>query len=700
MLDTKWKILSRKPFTKILAFVVLVLCFSVIVNFTTDINLKVKHYESIVLDDYLKSNNPGNELRNAANKLEYLIRIYKDREYIQEGKTVENLRIEDNRQIYELYENYLIENNYENTYEIKLKFKQEKNYEIEKIKQDIINTHLINYDNIVNELNNINGVIYYITDGKYECSNTDITDEEFYISQKMYLAINEKGANISPDNGDNTYSPSLVDKIERIKSGKNKTQIYVAITDEGLESRVDSWNYDRYILKTRGITIIVCAIIIIISFSILILIVGKRETDENIHLIFIDKLFTDINLMLTIGIVAISIAKYNDVVNLKYIHINFMYGVLFFSSMVICSLFMMLFLSIAKHIKLGTVLTYSLSYKIYSKLSNIIKNIVSSSPVMLKSIVAIIMYTILILIAREITYVLIILVFVSIYIIYKKVNDFEVIRKGIIEVKKGNYDFKIEVEGDGEFREISNDINAITDGIKIVVNNEVKSEKLKSELITNVSHDIKTPLTSIISYVDLLKREGLNSKNANKYLEILDKKSNRLKTLTEDLFEAAKLTSGNIKVNLQEVNINDLISQILGELDEKIQESNLDFKINTQEEKIFALADGRHLSRVMENLLSNIFKYALKNSRVYIDVVKLEKNVLISLKNISAKELNIPADELMERFKRGDESRSSEGNGLGLAIAKSLLEIQNGNLEINIDGDLFKCIISLKAVQK
>jgi signal transduction histidine kinase len=192
-----------------------------------------------------------------------------------------------------------------------------------------------------------------------------------------------------------------------------------------------------------------------------------------------------------------------------------------------------------------------------------------------------------------------------------------------------------------------------------------------------------------------LKREGLNSENAQKYLEVLERKSNRLKNLTEDLFEAAKATSGSIEPKFERVHINSLIEQLLGEMDEKISESNLIFKVSATNEKIYAMADGRLLSRVMENLLSNIFKYTLKGSRVYIEISEDEDNVTINFKNISSTELNIPVNELMERFKRGDESRSSEGSGLGLAIAKSLMEVQEGSLELSIDGDLFKAEIRL-----
>ncbi len=223
---------------------------------------------------------------------------------------------------------------------------------------------------------------------------------------------------------------------------------------------------------------------------------------------------------------------------------------------------------------------------------------------------------------------------------------------------------------------------------------------MKAELITNVSHDLKTPLTSIITYVDLLKNEGLQSENAGKYLGIIDSKSQRLKSLTEDLFEAAKATSGNIAVNFEKLNVASLISQGLGELSDKIETSGLIFRTNFPAENVYVNADGRLLWRVIENLLSNVFKYALPNSRVYIDVIQTDETVKIVVKNISAYELNVNADELMERFKRGDASRHSEGSGLGLSIAKSLTELQNGSFTLNIDGDLFKATIELPAVSQ
>ena len=213
---------------------------------------------------------------------------------------------------------------------------------------------------------------------------------------------------------------------------------------------------------------------------------------------------------------------------------------------------------------------------------------------------------------------------------------------------------------------------------------------MKTELITNVSHDIKTPLTSIINYVDLLKIEQIESPKAKEYLEVLDSKSQRLKKLIEDLVEASKASSGNLKLNMERINLVELIKQTTGEFEDKFNEKNLNIEINSSDDNIYIEADNRYMYRVIENLFSNISKYALEGSRVYIDVTKKENEARIEIKNISKDKLNITPDELMQRFVRGDKSRTTEGSGLGLSISKSLTELQNGKFNVIIDGDLFK----------
>jgi len=251
--------------------------------------------------------------------------------------------------------------------------------------------------------------------------------------------------------------------------------------------------------------------------------------------------------------------------------------------------------------------------------------------------------------------------------------------------------------GGGELGSIADSINSISSGINTAVEQRMKSERLKTELITNVSHDIRTPLTSIITYADLLKQEGLDNEKAPEYLDILVQKSQRLKTLTEELFEASKAATGNIDVHITELDIVSLINQVLGELDGAVKSSGLDFRLKLPEHELVR-ADGKLMWRVMDNLLSNVFKYSLPGSRVYLDVEKSENSYIrIDVKNISARELNVDPGELTERFKRGDDSRVDGGSGLGLSIVQSFVSAQGGRFAISIDGDLFKATVHLPA---
>lgn len=251
-------------------------------------------------------------------------------------------------------------------------------------------------------------------------------------------------------------------------------------------------------------------------------------------------------------------------------------------------------------------------------------------------------------------------------------------------------------KGRGHLRELAHDINNIRDGLRKSIESEMKSENMKTELITNVSHDLKTPLTSIINYIDLLKRENIESETAKDYINILDKKSQRLKVLIDDLFEASKATSGAMELNITKIDIVQLLKQSLGENDERFKNSNLSVKLDIPDTKIFINGDGQRLYRVFENLISNIVKYSLSNTRVYIQMyVDDENKVVIIMRNISAYELDFCANEITNRFKRGDSSRSTEGSGLGLAIAKSIVELHGGKFNIEVDGDLFKSIIRL-----
>jgi len=262
------------------------------------------------------------------------------------------------------------------------------------------------------------------------------------------------------------------------------------------------------------------------------------------------------------------------------------------------------------------------------------------------------------------------------------------------EIVSGQRD-SIDTAGvDSHYLNLAHSINAIASGKSNAVSAKMKSDKMRTELITNVSHDIKTPLTSIISYVDLLSKEDLNNEKAKEYIEVLSRQSLRLKTLLEDLIEASKASSGVLSVNKEEINIGVILNQVVGEYEERFARKNLSVVTNIPEGTAPVSTDGRHLSRVIGNLFSNIAKYSLEGTRVYVDVVQSDRTY-VTIKNTSANQLNISSDELMERFVRGDDSRKTEGSGLGLSIAGSLMTLMGGSLNIDIDGDLFKAILVL-----
>lgn len=250
-----------------------------------------------------------------------------------------------------------------------------------------------------------------------------------------------------------------------------------------------------------------------------------------------------------------------------------------------------------------------------------------------------------------------------------------------------------------KFREHGENINKVSDGIALAVEERMKSERFKTELITNVSHDIKTPLTSIINYVDLMKKEEVQDEKLLEYMDVLDRQSARLKKLIEDLMEASKASTGNLTVNLEECDVEVLLTQVIGEFEEKLQKNQLEVVVDKPGHPVKMMADGRHLWRVLDNLLNNACKYSLPGSRVYVALKQEANEAVVTFKNISKTALNIPSDELMERFVRGDSSRNTEGSGLGLSIAQSLTELMQGSMKLDIDGDLFKVTLRFPMVR-
>ena len=543
----------------------------------------------------------------------------------------------------------------------------------------------------------------------------------------------------------------------------------VNFADENAQSDLLSW----LLLALVALAIVFCAALMILCVQ-----TGRlgRAADGSIQLNRFDRVWSEVLLILGCGgaggAVALAVPLYEIWfhVSIKGVYTpthpsDYAFGlsntavwILCISGMAVCILLALLcFVSLVK--KLKARMFWEKSFFGGIALS-IYRGIASSDKTMVKVMALLIGGMLL-----SMTWFGAVLVLAAVILcIPRLVRQFTEIRGGVREVKSGNLAHRIPVETDrrgnvSELGRLAADINEISQASNLAVQNELKNQRMKTELISNVSHDLKTPLTSMVSYIDLMKQEGLDSPHAPEYLEILDEKTQRLKVLTENLFEAAKASSGDMPVRMEAIDLGSLISQSLGEMNERLAARKLEILVSNhcaqgtptanaawesaasrpvgQAEADAAdgmdgaaagiasagprvMADGQLLWRVIENLLGNVSKYALPGSRVYLDISSVNRKagsaagtaasagcstsagtaangfVLLEVKNISRDRLNISADELMERFKRGDESRNTEGSGLGLAIARDLTKLMDGVFEITVDGDLFKASVLLK----
>lgn len=362
--------------------------------------------------------------------------------------------------------------------------------------------------------------------------------------------------------------------------------------------------------------------------------------------------------------------------------------------------------TIIKRIKSKTLFRNTITYRILRWIKSLITSMTRNANMTVKLILIFIAFGILNIIgfSLSISEPIGIFILIAIWVyVFAKMHQWLVryieIRNAINEIYMGNTEVHLdEKRYKGSLNSMAIQVNDIAGGLSNAIQEKLKSERLKTELITNVSHDIKTPLTSIINYVDLLKKEKMPNKQAEEYLNILDNKSQRLKRLTEDLVEASKASSGNIKLNIEKLNVNELLKQVSGEFEDKFKLRNLEEVMSLPEKNVYINADSRYMYRILENMYSNISKYAMDNTRVYIDVIPNNNRITIQMKNISKEKLNISTEELMQRFVRGDSARNTEGSGLGLSIATSLTTLQGGTFNIYLDGDLYKVIIEFDMI--
>lgn len=458
-------------------------------------------------------------------------------------------------------------------------------------------------------------------------------------------------------------------------------------------------HYNRYLILTP-----IVFVLFLFFMGVAILFSGYKKGIYGISLNAFDRLYTEFGFLLVVGGLSLILLLYYLFVDFLYlkIHLEVPYLLIIAYTMLYpYSIFG--FLSLLRRFKANVFLTNSLTYKGFRLLGSFIRDFFAQRNLTYRVAVILFVFAFLQILGlyafyKDHNYVFL---FINImdysflgFVFIKAAIDYNIIRNETKKITDGNLTHKIPVNNMcAPAHTLGNYINNIGDGLSAAVDEKLKSERLKTELIANVSHDIKTPLTSIINYVDLLKKENLANEKAVSYLDILSSKSWRLKTLIEDLVEASKASSGAISLHLECLNLVELVRQSIGEFEDRFLDRKLETVLNISEEPVYIMADGRSTYRIIENIFSNVNKYALSGTRIYVDIYADQEKVTVSVKNISANKLNINADELMERFVRGDLSRNTEGSGLGLSIAKSLAALQGASFDILLDGDLFKALV-------
>lgn len=689
-MDTRLKKYSHSIITKIVIFNLMIVCLTGVIKVCINVEvLNDGDFGIVFEDDYFHSLSYVRESEKTIGDLTRLIGEYKNEEHILKGGTIseEDLKTEEETLFSEFQSNFRSYNPNLSESENYAKFKVEYADKLAKKKEEMIKNELREFHTILQDLEEHEEPLFYVSDGVNVYTNTVMKEKQQFKTNPFYLIFEEYKREMYPKEIDkNEHLYRITERIDELDPESHV--VYVAFTEEFLNLKIKEWKENKVITEKALYWLCPFLIGFILSFVYLVLVIGRKSfTDEEVHLNIVDKIYIDLNLVLTFFLTGIWVTLLEEV---DYQNIDVIITLLYTAAG------FTLILSVVKHIKNRTFFKHTFIYKMIAMFVKFIRNVYDTGNVGVKTVLIVIGYPILV----ALTFFMFpVTIGIAAWFAYKKIKSLNNIKEGVERIKDGDIQHRIDVGGKGEFAKLAANINSITDGLKKAVDSELKSERLKTELITNVSHDIRTPLTSIITYVDLLKQEK-NPSKMEEYVEVLDQKSKRLKILTDDLFAAAKASSGNIPVQFERIDIVSLITQGLGEVNDKIEALDIVFKINQPKEKVYIKADGKLLWRSIENLLSNIFKYALQGSRVYIDIEDLGNEIRVTFKNISAYELNISAEELMERFKRGDESRSSQGSGLGLSIAKSLIEIQKGKFTIQVDGDLFKAIIHMPKVNE
>lgn len=546
-----------------------------------------------------------------------------------------------------------------------------------------------------------------------EVEYTIVLDEKEYSNMVMQPKNHVYFIHLNMDkNGDVKISQNMDLKLpnERLLE-KHDIDIYVGLSETFVNETKMLWVKQKDLIEKNFYLIITACVVMVVCCCYLVITTGK-DKDGNKKEYIIDKWFVEINMILMMGAFISAILLSSNLIN-QYLFERISFNILKPTIYIIATLCLFvglgMMLSLIRVIKNRQfwkrsllVCLLKLIIKVIVGMGNKIKTLMGNHS-MIAGVLMLLGYTCFMAILGHQVYMNVkylwmgmLLFIVVAWMLIKYMNDFNRIKKQIHEIKNGNLKIGTKSIYFKDLDQLQNDVNELSNGLQSSVEKSIKAERMKTELITNVSHDLKTPLTSIISYTKLLSKvEGLPTE-ALDYIAIIDKKSERLKILTQDLFDISKVQSGNDENEMEEINVEVLLSQVLAEYENELDHLTICTNI---EKDLFILSDGKKMSRVLYNLLSNIKKYALANTRVFILAYQQNNQVVIEMKNISSYPLDFDKEEVLQRFKRGDESRSEEGHGLGLAIVKSFVETTGGSFEIEIDGDLFKAILKYAQIK-
>ncbi|WOC76763.1 HAMP domain-containing sensor histidine kinase [Intestinibacillus sp. NTUH-41-i26] len=577
---------------------------------------------------------------------------------------------------------------------------------------------------------------YYGRMGDRVLKNSDLTEEE--AASSLFFAVAQADGTLY-FSGDYMFMPlqySYVDPssgVYREEDVPENSVIYVRITEEQAAEYAAQWSAQRGALMGILRNLVVLCLLAVIAYICLLFVTGRTGEDEAVHLVTIDRLFIELNLLLLFGL-PIAAGAFNIYVIFEGMQQRDMGGMWWFllpSIILFIGAFALaveLSLSLVRNLKNRSFVQHSFilracrwCWRTVKRLwfwladllrrgwhaigrggnsvwRKILKNYKTRNVLLIFLGYSVILSLLAMMFGLMIDYGEGVLVFIlgvvwfaaAAWFLLSRINGFECVVEALRRLRGGELEYKLENMPAGVFSEMAEDINSLGDGMQTALQNEIRAERMKSELITNVSHDLKTPLTSILNYADLLCQEHLTPEEANDYAKIIHQKGLRLKNLTSDLFDISKVQSGAEQMECERLDACTLVRQALGEQDQSIVGGKLTLKVDIPEHEVPVWADGKKMSRVLENLIGNCVKYALAGTRVFVSVYEREETTVIEIKNTANYAMDFDASEITERFVRGDEARSTEGSGLGLAIAKSYVEACGGTLSVDVDGDLFK----------